>query len=57
MDGMCIDSISNSEGATARVVVVAMFQGLDQVKHWNLKYISYTTIMVYEKKAKKSCGI
>ena len=25
MDGMCIDSISNSEGATARVVVVAMF--------------------------------
>jgi hypothetical protein len=25
MDGMCIDSISNSEGATARAVVVAMF--------------------------------
>jgi hypothetical protein len=25
MDGMCIDSISNSEGPTARVVVAAMF--------------------------------
>jgi hypothetical protein len=25
MDRMCIDSISNSEGTTARAVVVAMF--------------------------------
>jgi hypothetical protein len=25
IERMCIDSISNSEGATARVVVVAMF--------------------------------
>jgi hypothetical protein len=25
IDGMCIDSISNSEGATARAIVVAMF--------------------------------
>jgi hypothetical protein len=25
IDGMCIDSINNSEGATARVVMVTMF--------------------------------
>ena len=42
MDGMCIDSISNSEGATTRAVVVTMFYGLDQVKHLEFEvYLIY----------------